>query len=270
MCSQRRSGAILQALLVGLAVMTLACDQTSESGGARADLLPTAPTPAEPAPLGPMRFTDQPWDALTGNGWNYLRRSSSKDADIVIDPTAPVSPQRVLRIVFTPDMRRDSEPSVHWAGLSSRPREISTSWAMKLSANWTPSPAGGGKVTFLWAADGQGQVYSNIAGPSPPHRININTEWEPYGQKFWEPNMTTTAIDYGQWYQIEWYVRWESSRGAGDGIMRWSVNGVVNGDHRNVRFPACCFQQFEFAPTRQNPPRSEQYMYIDHTRVSAP
>jgi hypothetical protein len=52
--------------------------------------------------------------------------------------------------------------------------------------------------------------------------------------------------------------------------MRWWVNGVLNGAYTDVRFPGCCFQQFEFAPTLQNPPPAEQYMYIDHTYVSAP
>jgi hypothetical protein len=141
---------------------------------------------------------------------------------------------------------------------------------LKLSSNWTPSPAGGGKITFLWAPDGAGQVYSNVGGSSAPHRININTEWAPYGQNFWEPNVTRTDIHYNQWYRIEWYVKYESSAGAGDGIMRWWVNGVLNGDHRNVRFPACCFQQFEFAPTLQNPPPATQYMYVDHVHVSTP
>jgi hypothetical protein len=50
--------------------------------------------------------------------------------------------------------------------------------------------------------------------------------------------------------------------------MRWWVNGALNGDHRTVQYPACCFQQFEFAATLQNPPPAEQYMYIDHTRIS--
>jgi hypothetical protein len=46
------------------------------------------------------------------------------------------------------------------------------------------------------------------------------------------------------------------------------VNGTLNGDYRDVRYPACCFLQFEFAPTLQKPPLAEQYMYIDHAYVS--
>jgi hypothetical protein len=222
-------------------------------------------------PSGFSALSDQPWTSMTAAGWNYLRRSSSKDDTIMSDPATPLSPSQLLRIIFTPDMPRDTGPSVHWIGLPSRPREMFTGWWMKLSPNWSASPAGGGKITFAWATNGQGQVYSNIGGSAAPHRININTEWAPYGQKFWEPNVTTTPITYSQWYRIEWYLKWESTPGASDGVMKWWVNGVLNGDYRNVRFPTnCCFEQFEYAPTRQNSPLSEEYMFIDHTRVSAP
>jgi hypothetical protein len=213
-----------------------------------------------------LPFNEQGWNTIAGNGWSYLRRASSRDDEVIADDTAPFSPPDVLQIVFTPDMVRDHEPSVHWVALP-QVRELKATWWMKLSPNWSTSPAGGGKISFAWAPDGEGQVYSNIGGSSAPHRININTEWAPYGQNFWEPNVTATPITYGQWYRVEWYMKWESRPGARDGIIRWWVNGRVNGDYRNVRYPACCFQQFEFAPTRQNPPRAVEYLYIDHTEL---
>jgi len=254
------------AIAVALAAAAIGCNRTTETVRTPTESSPIALTPVDPVPAG---IADQPWDTLDGNGWSYLRRTSSKDAAIVVDPTAPLSPPHVLQIVFTPDMRRDTEPGVNWTRLRSQPGEVSITWAMKLSRNWSTSPAGGGKIAFLWAADGQGQAYINVGGSTPPHRINVNTEWAPYGQRVWEPNMTTTPINYDQWYQIEWYARWATGRSADDGVVRWSVNGVVNGEHRNVRFPACCFQQFEFAPTRQLPPRGEEYLYIDHTSIAA-
>jgi hypothetical protein len=214
-------------------------------------------------------FNDQPWDRMRGNGWDYLRRSSSRDDDVVADDTAPFSPPSVLRIVFTPDMLRDHEPSVHWMALPST-REVYALWWIKLSANWSPSPAGGGKMTFLHAAGGHGQVYSGLFGPAAPHHVSINTEWAPYGQHIWDPNVEATPIRYGEWYRMEWYSKWDSAPGAGDGVLRWWVNGVLNGSHADVRFPAASegFQQFEFAPTLQLPPAEAQYMYVDHAYVS--
>jgi len=222
-------------------------------------------------PQGMVPLNDQPWNGVSTNGWGYLRRTSAKDDDIASDATAPVSPPQVLRIVFTPSMQRDSEPSVHWIVLP-RSREVFTTWWMKLSPNWTPSPAGAAKMTFLQAwPDGQGQVYAALLDSRAPHRMAVNTEWAPYGQKVWESNVTTSRISYDRWYGFAWYAKWESAPGAGDGILRWWVDGVLNGDHTNVIFPSGSggFQQFEFAPTVQVPAPAEQYMYIDHTHVSA-
>ena len=49
---------------------------------------------------------------------------------------------------------------------------------------------------------------------------------------------------------------------AADGVIRWWVDGVLNGNHFDVRFPPAGqgFQQFEFAPTVQIPAPAEQYM----------
>jgi hypothetical protein len=211
---------------------------------------------------------DQRWDRVDGSGWSYLRRGSSKDDQIAFDHGAPFSPPEVLKIIFTPDMGRDQEPSVHWMALRNA-AEVYATWWIKLSPNWRASPAGGGKIAFLHASpDGRGQVYSNVGGSGAPHRININTEWAPYGQRFWEPNETSTPIRYGRWYRIDWHVRWPAP-GSSHGVIRWWVDRALNGQYTDVRFPdGAGFQQFEFAPTLQEPPPDEQYMYIDHTSIS--
>jgi hypothetical protein len=223
-------------------------------------------------PVGFATLSDQPWNAVTSNSWNYLRRTASKNADIVVDASVPFSPSNTLRIIFTPDMSRDTEPGVHWIGLP-RSKEIYTGWWMKVSPNWSCSPAGCGKITFLFPddANGAGVTYSNLAGTNGSYYINIATTWPSTGYKFWEPNVTKTPIAGDQWARVEWYVKWESSPGAGDGIIRWWVNGTLNGDYRNVPFPAISgFLEFQHAPTLQNPPPAEQYMYIDHTHVGVP
>jgi len=172
-----------------------------------------------------------------------------------------------VRIIFTPDMRPNTEPSVHWIGLPFV-NAVYAAWSVRLSPNWTSSPAGGGKITFLHTP--MGQVYTGFFGSTAPHHVSVNTEWAPYGQLIWDPNVTTTPVTYDRWYRIEWYMKWESVPGAGDGVMRWWVNGVLNGDYSNVRYPIGGFSQFEFAPTLQNPPPQEQYMYVGHTYISTP
>jgi hypothetical protein len=233
------------------------------------ETLPPDPVVSAPWPNQPAGFafvSDQDWRDIRANGWNYLRRSSSKDSTVVSD----LLRSHVLRIVFTAGMARDSGPCVHWVGLPTKPRELYAGWTMKLSPNWTPSPAGGGKIAFVHLAGG-GQVYINLGGSIAPHRINVNTEWAPYGQKFWEPTVANASVvSYGMWTTVEWYLKASSKAGVADGIVRWWVNGQLSGDHRNVIVPPVGFEQFEFSPTRQLSPATEQYLYIDHTRVSAP
>ena len=115
-------------------------------------------------------------------------------------------------------------------------------------------------------------TYSNLADAgNGQHYVNIATTWPSTGYKFWNPNVAKTIVNKNEWFRVEWYVKWESSPGAGDGILRWWVNGVLNGDYRNVPFPAIAgFLEFQHAPTLQNVPSVEQYMYIDHTRVRIP
>jgi hypothetical protein len=272
--SSNLSGATVSAtgLVTGVAPGSATVTATSEGKTGTAAVTITGGSgsgswPNEPS--GFVQLSDQPWNVVIGNGWNYLRRTGSLDDNIVLDPAAPLSPQEVLRINFTPGMQRDSEPGVHWVSLPNV-AEVYTGWWIKLSPNWQSSPAGGGKITFLWTSGGQGQVYTGFFGSTAPHHLSVNTEWAPYGQKIWDPNVTTTPINYDQWYRIEWYVKWETSPGAGNGVMKWWVNGALNGNYSNVVFPSgsSSFNQFEFAPTLQNPPTATQYMYIDHTRVS--
>lgn len=229
-------------------------------------------TPVLPAAVAARALTplsDQPWDRLIAPPWNYLKRSRSADAAIVVDATAPYSAPSVLQISFTPDLEHDRQPTVHWMGLPFV-RELYATWWLKLSPNWKASPAGAGKMTFLWPPQGNGVMYSALGGSSAPHHVTIATTWPAYGYKFWEPNVARTDVYYDRWYRVQWYVNWETTPGAGDGIIRWWVDDVLNGEYTTVTFPACCLLQFEFAPTLQLPPPSTQFMYIDHTWVAVP
>jgi hypothetical protein len=209
-------------------------------------------------------------------GWCYMRRTGT-GTDTRIDDQTPFSPTHALRIHFPTDMCQDSEPSVHYIGLPTSPSstEIYAAWWMKLSANWTCSPAGCGKITFLLPVNANGVTYSNLAGVNDSHYVNIATTWDTTGDglpdyRFWEPQTPTPVLD-DQWYRVEWYEKWASSSVANDGIIRWWVNGTLNGNYENVQFPETRgFTEFQYAPTRQVVPPDDQYLYIDHTRVSTP
>jgi hypothetical protein len=276
--SSNLSGATVSAtgLVTGVnaGVATITATSEGKSGTSVVTVLTTPSTGWPNEPSGMVRLTDNPWNALTGSGWNFLRRSSTQNPSIVTDNAAPFSPSNALRIVYSAGCCSDAEPSVHWLSVP-LVREIYTGYWVKLSPNWIPNPAGGGKISFLFTDVG-GQVYTNLYHPSsdgsvqgPPYRIGANTEWAPYGQRIWLPNVATTWINNGEWHRVEFYYRWETTAGvSGDGIIRWWVDGTLNGDHRNVTYPAARFQEFQIAPTVQFAGSQERYMYIDHTYIS--
>ena len=57
---------------------------------------------------------------------------------------------------------------------------------------------------------------------------------------------------------------------SNDGVIRWWVDGVLNGNYANVHYPAGSFIEYQYAPTLQNAPPAEQYMYVDHSYVGVP
>ena len=212
----------------------------------------------------------QPWDDMNANGWEWQRRLSSEDPAIVEDPTAPVSPLNVLQMVFTPDMPYGHEPSVHWLALPMT-TEIYTAFWMKLSSNWTCAlNEWCTHISYLFAQNTDGQVYTALFHPAddqagPPYRVGANTEWAPYITNRILPNVETTWVNPGEWHKLEYYYKWESRPGAGNGIIRWWVDGVLNGDYPNVHYPDTRgFIEFQHGPTFGTPLET-QYMSIDHT-----
>ena len=81
--------------------------------------------------------------------------------------------------------------------------------------------------------------------------------------------MATTWINTGEYHRIEFYYKWETTPGVSDdGIIRWWVDGNLNGNHTNVHYPAARFQEFQIAPTVQYAGPQDRHMYFDHTYIS--
>ena len=274
-------------ILLSLLVVVAACERAEPPVAPAPVPPPVTPGAALNEPVGFQTLSDQSWscpspfaDTIACNGWGYAPRSSTKPDDVIADGTAPYSAADVLRIVFTPDMGSNMEPSVHWLGLPSV-KTVYTAWWIRLSPNWVDSPWAAGAMTALFA-DGQDQIYTalfhpcawpDVCGPEaygPPYKIGASTEWALEEQQVRYPNVTTTWINPGEWHRVEFYYQWSTSALVDDGIIRWWVDGTLNGDYRDVHYPAGSFSELQFAPTLQDPPPAEQYMYIDHTRVSVP
>ena len=223
-------------------------------------------------PPGMILISEQPWDCLSCNGWNY--RADAGSSDIQSDPAAPKSPGNVLRVVFPTTMPRDIGPSNQWIYIAKTHywHELYAAYWIKWGDPWDDRNQGA-KVSFVWALSGS-YIYAVQVPGAAPYHIGMVVGWPPYGYGYgdrgvWQPNVTTTPIVTGRWYFVEEYFKYPTTPGGSDGVMRWWVNGALNGDFRSVTYPADAgFTQFEFPFTRQATPLARSYVYVDDTRVS--
>ncbi len=259
---------LVTAVAAGSAAITATSDGNS---GTSAITVDTGSSASTDEPPGMILINEQPWDCMACNGWSY--KTEYGWSDIQPDPAAPKSPGHVLRVVFPTTMPRDNGPSNQWL-LLARPgrwHEIYVSYWIKWGDPWD-SREQGAKISFMWAQGGSYIYALQTAGP--PYNVGMVVGWPPYGYSYgdrgvWHPNVTTTPIVTGRWYFVEEYFKYASTPGGSDGIIRWWVNGALNGDFRSVTYPADAgFTQFEFPFTRQATPLARSYVYVDDTRVS--
>jgi hypothetical protein len=241
---------------------------------------PPSPDSAWPnEPAGLTLLNNQPWDALgTDQNWinNWGYHPQNGYADIVTDGTAPRSPSNVLRIVFPPTIPGDHQPaSIYTAFGNNAEHELYTASWMKLASNWDTH---GTKLMDIWFSNGDIFIVHLTDGDDTSRHINMCVMTALYGydrppagpEGAWPSNVATTPIIAGQWYLVEVYAKFPTTPGGSDGIIRWWVNGLLQGDYTNMVYPAEAWGFFtvEYPFTRQVAPAQESYAYIDHTYIS--
>ena len=260
---------LVTTLAAGEAAITATSDGSS---GTSTVTVTSERVPPTNEPTGLTLINEQTWNCLACNGWSY--RADDGWVDIRTDPMAPQSPASVLRVAFPTSMPRDQGPGNQWLVLA-RPhrwRELYVAYWIKWGDPWDALEQGA-KIAFFWTQSGT-YLYALQVPGVPPYHIGMVVGWSPYGyghgdRGVWHPNVTTTPVVTGQWYLVEEYFKYPSAPGGSDGVMRWWVNGALNGDYTNVTYPADGgFVQFEFPLTRQATPLVTSYVYLDHARVS--
>jgi hypothetical protein len=257
--------AVLAGMLVGAIVVILV-------------LLRPAPIPPDYANLPVL--IDYNWDTLTGGGWNYLKRSGTNDAAIATDAKAPVSPANILAIDFS-GTKPDTEPTVHYHALPGV-REVYVEYWVKFSANWMCDPAGCGKIQFIFPSEG-GDLYNGVycwteRGSCPDDAAKhgqMKTGGQlqfsggagsayPLGEPIF-PNVETTPIMRDRWYRMAHYYKWSATPTSCDGIWRWYVDGILQGDRNDICFTIGPGIEVQIAMTRQvTPMPANQFVWFDH------
>jgi hypothetical protein len=238
-------------------------------------------------------LTHNPWavvapDGGNINGW-YTNKYDISVADprIVSDAGAPGGDTTIVEIAFNGLDNIDATPAKLWAVFAAS-KEVYTEWWIKVSANWSSDPAGAGKMHYLWptAAVGGGNYYSGIlcAGTpfgtcasktTTPLVVGMWIQWtgaapdnQPYGDFMRMPNVTTTTFLRNQWVKVAFYTKQESTPGSSrDGIIRWWVNDILNGNYPALSTPSADFNLFEFAPYKQDPVAQAEFLWIADTVI---
>jgi hypothetical protein len=223
--------------------------------------------PNEPA--GFTTITDQLWNATVGAGWN--RRSGGTD-QIVADASAPMSPPNVLEYIYPIGLVDGVAPATQYYPVNTKEIFVGMWW--KPSNPWQGDISNVNKIQFFQVQNSS--VYMTMYGPKGgPYELRVDAQWPEQGSAWLTPNVNSGTVALGQWHRLEWYLKYESRYGAGDGIIRWWLNGALVGNYMNVRYPNDGgFVEYQISPTwggNTGDVKTEQDFYrFDHSYLSKP
>lgn len=100
------------------------------------------------------------------------------------------------------------------------------------------------------------------------------------------PNIQASPINKDQWYLVEAYVKASSCATCNDGIARWWIDGVLQGNYETITYGCNTVDEFVFDHTWDGQPAAQcrqdsglswqrdctktWYHYLDHLHITAP
>jgi hypothetical protein len=219
----------------------------------------TAPPPPPPPPPpgawpneppGMTLVSEEPFNALVESGWNIVQRQTTNGSGVSIgsDATAPASPANVLTMKYAAGYVAGSEPGAEYLGLGTPASEVFVGFWWKASNPWQFHPSGVNKIAFLFSAVDNIYIMMYNDGSGPP-TIQVEPQLLNDVRRL-APNVTATPVTLGVWHRIEWYVKYSTTLTSGDGIVKWWVDGVLQGVYSNLQMPAAAgFVECTIAPT---------------------
>lgn len=214
---------------------------------------------------------------LGSSGW-YVQRNPVGNGSLTTDSTAPLSAPSVYQVTYPIGFLSGLTPSTLQYYLIPGRRELYWGLWWKPSEPFQSDASGVNKIVFLWtqtvAGNSTDLLYFDLS-PNP-WRIRAMNDLiagggPTAGQRL-EPNVDTTAITLGQWHRIEIYAKYSVGT-ADNGVLKWWVDGQLNGWYRNLRMsPDDGFRYLQVAPTyggnTGDLKLQTDYFWFDHMRVS--
>jgi hypothetical protein len=216
-------------------------------------------------------------DTLGPTGWRVWRNEAGRGTRVV-DSTAPLSAPYSFQFSYPVGFPSGRDPAMLECAFSSGLRELYWGFWWKPSSPFQSDGSGVNKIAFIWTPSVAGNatdlLYFDLS--PEPWRIrgmnNLNAGRGPTADQRLEPNVDTTVVTLGAWHRIEIYAKY-SSGDAANGVVKWWVNGTLNGQYDNLKMVQDSgFDHVQFAPTyggnTGDVKRQHDYYRIDHVRLS--
>src|SRR5205807_1178221 len=198
----------------------------------------------------PATPADQP--IPNSPGWWIVHNNevSGANATRVTDAGAPFSPSNIYQFTFPSGFIGGSAPATVYYPHPAQGEVYAGFW-WKPSNPWQNHPSSNVNKLAFWYTDTQGssadiQMYMEAPGQ---YYLHVVTEF-PGNTIVLVPNgAQPTAVTLGTWHQVEWYMKYASPVGAGNGIVKWWLDGVLQGSYTNVSTPNDAgFRTFQLYP----------------------
>ncbi|MGE5802363.1 MAG: heparin lyase I family protein [Gemmatimonadota bacterium] len=225
-----------------LLLLTPACDtpplaqSCATPGGGNPAALTRQPGVWPHEPAGFTTVSDGIPGAAGDNGWKC-------DGDGV----SLVSDQLVF--TYRPGFRSGYAPGIAYLDVATPTPETYFGFWWKPSRPWQTHPSGVNKIALLFpSTSGGGTIYIMMFYDGGQYTIQVETTFDSDTRRL-EPNITATPVALGEWHQIEWYVRYSSNPASRDGVVRWWLDGVQQGEYTDLQMPPDLgFTQYTIRP----------------------
>jgi uncharacterized protein YjdB len=268
-------GGLASGLVAGTATITATSEGRSGTATLTVSVTPPPPPPGSwpNEPAGFTLVTDEPFNALVENGWHQVQRQTTNGSGLFIttDLTAPLSASSVLDFKFAAGYTGGSEPGVEYYNPSSPVKETYFAFWWKPSNPWqNHSGSGVNKLAFLFPSAGT-CIYIMMFSEGGSYTMQVEPEFSGDVRRL-APNRTATPVALGQWHRVEWYVKYSSNGSSRDGVTRWWLDGVLQGEYSDLQMPGDAgFSEYQLAPTwggiNGTKTETDHYWY-DHARIS--
>ena len=224
--------------------------------------------PNEPA--GYPTVADDPFNALTGNGWNIVDNALGL-VTITTDASAPLSPPSVIQYFYPIGFLGGIGPGAVFYRLGGL-RQVYVGLWWKPSNPWQGHVSNSNKIQYL-RTDNSGNMAMVMYGPpGGPFEVRVYPEFTTSPGVWLVPNRGNGQVTLGQWHRIEWLVVYNTSTTPPNGVVRWWMDGRLVGDYANQSFPSELLKEYKLSAVwggaEAITKTENDYYWYDHVHIS--